>query len=129
MQTPTTSLMPGFAGRSDSFRMAQETRSRDEFRSILARAGAGQDADRAHESARDLVAITFIQPVLRQIRESSGAAAPFAPTQAEKQFGALLDAKLAAQIVESGRFSIVDRIAADLTRASRAVPENARAER
>jgi len=63
------------------------------------------------ETAEELVAITLVQPVLAQMRESSFAAEPFAPTDAEKRFGAQYDAAIARQIVRSGRFPLVDQLA------------------
>jgi len=45
------------------------------------------------------------------MRETSNAAPPFAPTQAEKQIRALQDASVAQQIVHASRFPVVDRLA------------------
>lgn len=63
------------------------------------------------KTAEELVAITMVQPVLAQLRETNNAAAPFGPTQAEKQFGALQDARVAQDIVRGSKFPIVDQIA------------------
>lgn len=73
-----------------------------------ARVGAAKDP---RDAAEELVAITLVQPVLAQMRESSFAAEPFAPTDAEKRFGAQYDAAIARQIVRSGRFPLVDQLA------------------
>jgi hypothetical protein len=78
---------------------------REEDPEVLARRGAEQ-----------LVANAFVRPLLSQLREGAMAAPPFAPTQGEKQFRALADAKLADDIVHSARLPIVDRIANDLLR-------------
>lgn len=93
------------------------------FASVLGRAqGAGVgDADESPEqtarrSAESLVAMTFIQPLLKQLRDTSTAAPPFAPTQGEKQFQGLMDAELALRMVRKGDFPIVDRIADKLLR-------------
>src|SRR4051794_5367926 len=40
------------------------------------------DADRARDAAEQLVTQTFVQPMLKQLRESSQAAPPFAPNPA-----------------------------------------------
>lgn len=72
--------------------------------------------DRAREAARQLVSTTLVEPILKQARENNRAAAPFAPTQAEKQFGSLLDHRLANDIVSAANFPIVDRLAQDLLR-------------
>ncbi len=68
----------------------------------------------ARRSAESLVSMTFVQPLLKQLRETSKAAAPFAPTQGERQFQGLLDAELAERLVRKGNFPIVDRITQQL---------------
>ncbi|MBY0311529.1 MAG: hypothetical protein K2W85_05635 [Phycisphaerales bacterium] len=95
------------------------------FASVLGRAqGAGSsDADESPEqaarrSAESLVAMTFIQPLLKQLRDTTTAAPPFAPTQGEKQFQGLMDAELALRLVRKGDFPIVERIADKLLRKS-----------
>ena len=57
-----------------------------------------------------------MQPLLKQLRESSQAAPPFAPTSAEKQLRALQDAELARQVVRGGRFPVVERLAQGMLR-------------
>lgn len=69
-----------------------------------------QQRDRARDAAEGLVATSFIKPILKQVRESNNAPPPFGPTQAEKQFGSLLDNKLSDEIVRASQFPIVDRI-------------------
>lgn len=64
----------------------------------------------ARTTAQQLVATTFIVPILRQMRESSHAPAPWGPTTAEKNFGPMLDAKIADQIVSASDMPIVERI-------------------
>lgn len=73
-------------------------------------------ADRAREAAEQLVSTTLVLPVLKQLRESNNAAPPFGPTDAEKQFGSLLDHRLAHDIVKGANFPMVDRLARDLLR-------------
>lgn len=75
----------------------------------------------AREAAEGLVAIALVQPLLAAARESSEAAEPFAPTEAEKRFGSFIDADRARQLVRSGRFGIVDRLARDLLQQTRAL--------
>ena len=72
----------------------------------------------AREAAEKLVARTFIEPLMRSMRESNQAAAPFAPTQAEKQFRGLMDARVAEAVVHRSDMAIVGRIADDLVRAA-----------
>lgn len=68
----------------------------------------------AREAAEMFVAVSLVQPVLAQARESSWAAPPFAPTQAEKQFGALMDAHVAREVTRAAQFPLVDRLARDM---------------
>ncbi len=88
-----------------------------EFASILSRrvdrpgAEAATPEEQATDAARQLVSIALIQPLLTQLRETSQAAPPFAPTSAERQFRAMSDAQLAQQIVKAGRFPLVDVLA------------------
>lgn len=72
--------------------------------------------ERARDAAEKLVATTLIEPILKEVRANNRAAAPFAPTQAEKQFGSLLDHRLANDIASATNFPIVDRLAQDLLR-------------
>jgi hypothetical protein len=65
----------------------------------------------AREAAGQLVASTFLMPILSKLRETSQAAGPFAPSTAEKRFGPLLDQHLADRIIKASNFDIVDVIA------------------
>ncbi len=64
----------------------------------------------ARDAAEQLVAITLVQPVLAQLRETNNAAPPFGPTAAEKQFGSMMDARVAQDIVHGSRFPLVDQL-------------------
>lgn len=77
--------------------------------------GEGPQAD-ARRAAEGLVSTSFIEPILKQTRESNNAPPPFGPSNVEKQFGALLDSRLADDIVHAANFPLVDRIAEELTR-------------
>jgi hypothetical protein len=68
----------------------------------------------AREAAELLVSTTFVEPVFKQMRESERTAPPFAPSEGEKQFRALLDTRLAQEMVKSARWGLVDRVARDL---------------
>src|SRR5690606_33176977 len=68
----------------------------------------------AREAAEMLVSTTFVEPIFKQMRESDRTAAPFAPSEGEKQFRALLDTRLAQEMVKSARWGLVDRVAQDL---------------
>ena len=60
------------------------------------------------------MAITLVEPTLKLLRESNSAAPPFAPGDAEKAFGPLLDAEIARRVVRASGFGLVDRVASDL---------------
>jgi len=110
-----------FPGGSAIARGLEDGRA-GEFARMLAQSegagGRGQEGPQAtRRSAEQLVSVTFIQPMLRSMRESSQAAPPFAPTQVEKQFGPMLDARMADAMVRSSNWAIVDRIERDLLRA------------
>jgi Rod binding domain-containing protein len=75
-----------------------------------------QQLAKAREAAEGLVSTSFIKPILTQARESNKAPAPFGPTQAEKQFGSLLDNQLADEIVRASQFPLVDRMVEQFTR-------------
>lgn len=73
---------------------------------------------RAGEAAQKLVASTLVEPILKQLRETNNAAAPFGPTEAEKQFGPILDGQIADRIVGAADFPLVERIKQDLMKNS-----------
>lgn len=73
--------------------------------------------EQAREAAEQLLSVSFIQPVLKQVREMNDAPPPWGPTQAEKQFGPMLDAKLADQLIKAARLPIIERLSRDLNRA------------
>lgn len=85
------------------------------------------DEQLARQSAEQLVASVFVEPVLAQLRETNRAAPPFAPTRGEQMFNELLDRRLAEDIVKAGQFPLVDRVARDLLHAGGS-PATARAE-
>lgn len=73
--------------------------------------------ERARDTAADFVAQTLVLPILTQLRETNDAAGPFKPSSGEKQFGSLLDQRLAKDITRASSFPLVDRLARDLLRA------------
>lgn len=93
-----------------------------DFSSIMARASRpiddapGSREAAARESAQEFVAVTLVQPLLKQLRETSKAAPPFAPSSAELQFRSMLDAQIAQRIVRASGFGIVDAVARNLLR-------------
>lgn len=73
---------------------------------------------RARTAAERFVAQAFLQPLLKELRASNQAPAPFAPGPGEKQFRSLMDQTLAEDLAKSARLPLVDRLARDLLRAS-----------
>lgn len=94
--------------------------SPDSFASIL-RAQRGQRSPEqvARDAAEQFVAQSLVQPLFAQLRGSSEAAPPFAPTEAEKTFRPLLDAELARRIVSAQQFPLVDAVARNLLKHTR----------
>jgi Rod binding domain-containing protein len=80
----------------------------------LDRGGALSTEQQARQIAEQLVASTFVQPMLKLFRDSNHAAPPFAPTPAEKQFGGLMDTELSQRIVGAKNFPIVETISQKL---------------
>lgn len=84
-----------------------------DFESLLARPGAGKAADRqtqARTAAQQLVAGTFVLPILSKIREEAGKDKRFSGGQAEQAFGQQLDTILADRIVARANFPVVDSV-------------------
>lgn len=104
--------------------LAQGQRS---FASVLSRAGTAPQTPEqtAREAAEQLVAITFVQPLFKQLRSTSWAAGPFKPGPAEQQFRALLDADLSQRMVKSSSWGLVDRLARDMLKRSEAADAEA----
>lgn len=111
----TATTAPVAQGAVPSQHIADNQRS---FAAALGRAGAcgpqQSPPDRARDAAEQFVTQTLILPLLKQLRSANHASPPFAPTQAERQFGALQDAELAQRIAHATRFPLVDRLARDL---------------
>lgn len=105
-----TALTP--AGRAPA-QPAGSPDARADFASILARAGArdAPPAQKARESAEQLVSIALVQPILAQARSANHAPPPFAPNQAQRTFGAMLDAQISHSIVKSQHWGLVDAVA------------------
>lgn len=88
------------------------------FANVISRASSqaapqheGEQGGQAREAAEQLVAMTFVQPMLKQLRESSQAAPPFGASSAEKSMQQMADATLAQQLVHASRWNVVDSVA------------------
>lgn len=102
--------------------------SQRQFLETLGRAGVGLERaangpDDAERAARQLVAVSLVQPALKQMREGTWAAPPFAPSSGERQFRALMDAELAQDLVDHSRWPLVDRLARDVRERLQPGPE------
>lgn len=86
------------------------------------RAHADTPEGKARASAEQLVSVALLEPTLKMLRESNNAAAPFAPGEAEKAFGPLLDQAISERVVRASGFGIVDRLASDLLKHGQAAP-------
>lgn len=87
----------------------------ESFQSMIARANAPVEREaRARQAAEQLIAATFVEPILKQAREMHKAAPPFGPGPGEMQFRALMDAELAHRLVRAGRWPLVERVASNL---------------
>ena len=69
-----------------------------------------------------------MQPILAKLRETSTAAAPFAPGQWEKTFGPFMDAEISTRIVRASGWSLVDRMAEGFTRPGASLAASAQRE-
>ena len=88
-----------------------------------AQGGRAMTEEDARGAAEELVAMTFVQPILSQMREMNDAAPPFAPGVAERRFGAMWDAEIAQRLVRSDGFGLVEAVARDvLSKARGTVP-------
>ena len=93
------------------------------FSELLGRhSGSGDSGltpeQRATAASEQLVSVALVQPLLAQLRATSNAAPPFAPTSAEKQMRSMQDAEVARQITHAARFPLVDRLARRMLDAS-----------
>jgi hypothetical protein len=65
---------------------------------------------RAREAAMQMIASTFIVPVLSEARQGEFLEEPFAPGDSERRFGPLFDQELADRIVHAAEFPMLDSI-------------------
>ncbi len=90
------------------------------FDSALRRALAGGGAGPGRtprQAAEEFVAFARVQPLLASLRDPNDAAEPFAPGDAERRLGPLLDAEIAHRIVKKSGYGLVSAVEAQLTRA------------
>lgn len=103
-------------------RTTGEQRSFAEIFAIDQRApGHAGEVDQARQAAEGLVAMTLIEPLLREARESRSSEGPFGLTESEKQFGALMDARTAGRMVQAWNLPLVDQLARQMREQARTV--------
>lgn len=93
-----------------SFNAVVVGRSEAAFPAALGRASATRDREIVRQAAAQLVASTFIMPVLQSMHDSPFLKPPFAPGFAEKQFQPLLDQQVADRLTSAARFPLIDLI-------------------
>ena len=93
-----------------SFEAVLTGRGADAFTSVLTQATGSQDREVVRQAAAQLVASTFIMPVLKSIHDSPFLEPPFAPGYAEKRFQPLLDQHVADRLTTAARFPLIDVI-------------------
>lgn len=109
----------GVSGGAESLESRTDIFTGAELNPSVAQGKSVEAAElRATEAAQKLVSSTLVEPILKQLRETNNAAAPFGPTPAEKQFGPILDGQLAEKIVSAADFPMVERIKQDLMKNS-----------
>ena len=80
------------------------------FSTLLDHASETQDREAVRQAAAQLVASTFIMPILQSMHDSPFMKPPFAPGFAEKQFQPLLDQQVADRLTTTARFPLIDVI-------------------
>jgi len=65
----------------------------------------------ARQQAGELVALSLVQPILAEMRETNQAWGPFAPGAWEKRLGPILDAAVAKDVVSSSSWGLIDQLA------------------
>ncbi len=80
------------------------------FSTLLDHASETQDREAVRQAAAQLVASTFIMPILQSMHDSPFVKPPFAPGFAEKQFQPLLDQQVADRLTSAARFPLIDVI-------------------
>jgi len=82
----------------------------NELEQRLAGAGHEDVVEDVDSAARQLVASTFIVPLLSSMRESPFAVEPFGPTMAERRMGPMRDQQVADRMLGQVDWSIIDSV-------------------
>lgn len=120
----TATMMPGFNAASQVgplndpsiFRQDLTDPRGERFDSALRRALGGDQKTQQtpRQAAEEFISMALVQPILAQLRETNQAAGPFAPGEAEKSFGPMLDAEIAHQMVKSSGWGLISAVTSRL---------------
>lgn len=121
MKVEPDRTLPSIPGTLSPARAAAEQRSFSDLLAIDRRRAGAPEADEARKAAEALVAMTLVEPFLRQARESRDSEPPFGQTDAERQFGSLMDARTAERMVKSWDLPLVERLARQMREHTRTV--------
>jgi hypothetical protein len=69
---------------------------------------AGNDGKPVREAMMKLVASALVLPALATLRETPFREGPFAPGEAERRFGPLLDQAVADRVIKGANFPLID---------------------
>jgi Rod binding domain-containing protein len=89
-----------------------------QFQDTAGDRNVGTDREKVRAAAEQLVASTFILPLLAQMRDSPFKSELLHGGKGEDAFGAQLDTQFADRIVQSGNFKLVDQIEQQMLRQS-----------
>ena len=118
-----SSIEPVLTTGPTSFNAIVAGRGGAAFSTVLGRASASGDREIVRQAAAQLVASTFIMPVLKSMHDSPFVKPPFAPGFAEKQFQPLLDQQVADRLTSAARFPLIDVIVDRLMGPEKLPPE------
>ncbi len=105
-----SALNPAFASFAKTPMTNAQRGSAASFEDRLRTAPEDEKTQRARKAAQAFVGVVFIEPILAALRETSQATGAFAPGDAERRFGPLLDQHLAERITSNPNFPLVDSL-------------------
>ncbi|MBU6413825.1 MAG: hypothetical protein KGS45_10140 [Planctomycetes bacterium] len=129
----TASISSGFSDSADATLPVRQAsapgRDQGSFAAVLSRQQnllqyqpesekVSQLRSRIRDVSVQYIAQSLVQPLLKQAREMRDDTPPFGATQAEKQFGALMDERTALDMVSRGRWGIVESVERRLLKAA-----------
>lgn len=118
---PRDPLAPRVSPVDEARRAAQQGFASLLSESVAARSGSKATKDmtdaekdaQARQTAEEFVAVAFVQPIFKNLRNSSMGAElppPLGPGPGEKQFRSLADTQVARQLVHASNWPLVDNL-------------------